>query len=154
TLAHLAYITPILWSPPLRWGGLGRGGRHTWLKCIMAQDDFDIDRLAAYLHMMPADVTKLAERGKLPGRRVGGQWRFSAAEIHHWLEDRIGLSDDEALVQMEGALDRASQSLGIEQISISKLLKLEAIEIPFAARTRGSVITRMTELAAQTHLLW
>ncbi|MEX2187210.1 MAG: helix-turn-helix domain-containing protein, partial [Pirellulales bacterium] len=52
----------------------------------MADEDFDVDRLAAYLHRMPADVAKLAERGKLPGRRVGGAWRFSAAEIHHWME--------------------------------------------------------------------
>ena len=81
-----------------------------WLpyNASMAQDDFDIDRLAAYLHMMPAAVQKLAERGKLPGRRIGGDWRFSTAEIHHWLEDRIGLSDEEGLVHMEGALDNAS----------------------------------------------
>ena len=71
---------------------------------IMAQADFDIDRLAAYLHMSPAAVAKLADRGKLPARRVGGEWRFSAAEIHHWLEDKIGLSGDEELAQMEGAL--------------------------------------------------
>jgi PTS system nitrogen regulatory IIA component len=119
----------------------------------MAQDDFDIDRLAAYLHMMPAAVLKLAERGKLPGRRVGGDWRFSAAEIHHWLEDRIGVSDDEALIQMEGALDRATDA-SADDISISKLLHLEAISLPLNARTRTSVITKMTELAAQTHLLW
>jgi PTS system nitrogen regulatory IIA component len=120
----------------------------------MAQDDFDIDRLAAYLHMMPDVVLKLAERGKLPGRRVAGGWRFSAPEIHHWLEDRIGLSDDDALVHMEGALDRASNDSDIEQISIANLLKPEAIEIPLDARTRGSVVGRMTELAARTHLLW
>src|SRR5262245_4491023 len=120
----------------------------------MAQEDFDIDRLAEYLHMMPAAVLKLAERGKLPGRRVGGQWRFSAAEIHHWLEDRIGLSDDDALVQMEGALDRASTSADPGEISIANLLHAESIETPLDARTRGSVITRMTELAARTHLLW
>ncbi len=84
---------------------------------------------------------------------MGGEWRFSAAEIHHWLEDRIGLSDDEALVQMEGALDRASVGEG-EQVSIADLLHPESIEVPFEARTRGSVITRMTELAARTHLLW
>src|SRR6478609_1997138 len=120
----------------------------------MAQDDFDIDRLAAYLHMMPAAVQKLAERGKLPGRRIGGDWRFSAAEIHHWLEDRIGLSDDEALVHMEGALDHASDVSDIEQVSIANLLKLEAIEIPLEARTRGSVVGRMTEIAARTGLLW
>jgi PTS system nitrogen regulatory IIA component len=119
----------------------------------MAQADFDIDRLAAYLHMSPAAVTKLAERGKLPARRVGGEWRFSAAEIHHWLEDRIGASDDEALLQMEGALDRASAD-AIEEVSIADLLKIEAIEVPLDARTRGSVITKMTELAARTHFLW
>jgi PTS system nitrogen regulatory IIA component len=121
---------------------------------FMSQSDFDILRLAAYLHMMPDAVTRLAERGKLPGRRVGGEWRFSAAEIHHWLEDRIGLSDDEALVHMEGALDRASDVADGEQISITDLLRSEAIEIPLEARTRGSVIVRMTELAARTHLLW
>src|SRR6478672_7029104 len=117
------------------------------------QDDFDIERLAAYLHMMPAAVLKLAERGKLPGRRIGGEWRFSAAEIHHWLEDRIGLSDADELAEVEGALDRAGEP-GEEQISIADLLPLEAIEIPLDARTRGSVIVQMTELAARTHLLW
>jgi PTS system nitrogen regulatory IIA component len=119
----------------------------------MAQPDFDIDRLAAYLHMSPAAVTKLAERGKLPARRVGGDWRFSAAEIHHWLEDRIGLSDDEALLQMEGALDRAAEP-DVVEVSITDLLKIEAIEVPLDARTRGSVIVKMCELAARTHLLW
>jgi nitrogen PTS system EIIA component len=120
---------------------------------VMSQSDFDIQRLAAYLHMMPDAVTKLAERGKIPGRRVGGEWRFSAAEIHHWLEDRIGLSDEETLLKMEGALDRASEA-DVEQVSITDLLRPEAIEVPLDARTRGSVIARMTELAARTHLLW
>ncbi len=119
----------------------------------MAQADFDIERLAAYLHMSPAAVVKLAERGKLPARRVGGEWRFSAAEIHHWLEDRIGLSDDDALVQMEGALDRAADAEA-DEVSISELLKVEATEVRLDARTRGSVILKMTELAARTHLLW
>jgi PTS system nitrogen regulatory IIA component len=120
----------------------------------MAQEDFDIERLAAYLHMMPAAVTKLAERGKLPGRRVGGEWRFSAAEIHHWLEDRIGLSDEESLVEMEGALDRTSGDVAVGEISIADLLHEEAIEVPLNARTRNSVISAMAELAARTHLLW
>jgi PTS system nitrogen regulatory IIA component len=119
----------------------------------MANADFDIDRLAAYLHMAPAAVLKLAERGKLPGRRVGGEWKFSAAGIHHWLEERIGLSDDAALTEMEGALDRSSID-DVEEISISSLLHIEAIEVPLDARTRGSAISRMTELAARTHMLW
>ena len=120
----------------------------------MAAEDFDVDHLAAYLHLMPPEVIKLAERGKLPGRRVGGAWRFSAAEIHHWMEDRIGLSDDEELVSVEGALGRIGGQSSEEDVSIASLLLPEAIALPLVARTRTSVITQMAELAASTHLLW
>ena len=41
-----------------------------------------------------------------------------------------------------------------DEISIAELLQPEAIEVPLDARTRGSVIATMTELAARTHLLW
>ena len=74
----------------------------------MAEDDFGIESLAAYLHLDPAQVVRLAERGKLPGRKVGGQWRFAQPVIHHWLEERIGLSSDEELEQMEGVLRKAA----------------------------------------------
>jgi PTS system nitrogen regulatory IIA component len=104
--------------------------------------------------MMPSAVLKLAERGKLPGRRVGGEWRFSPAEIHHWLETRIGFSDEEALVQMEGALDRATHQSEPEEVCIADLLRRDAVAVPLDARTHGSVIDRMTQLAAATSLLW
>ena len=120
----------------------------------MADEDFDVDRLAAYLHLMPAAVVKLAERGKLPGRRVGGTWRFSAAEIHHWMEDRIGLSGDEELLHVEGALDRVHGQEPSDEVSIAALLRAEAVAVPLAARTRTSVITQMAQLAVNTHLLW
>jgi len=119
----------------------------------VADDDFDISSLAAYLHMMPAQIGKLAYRDKLPGRRVGGQWRFSRAEIHHWLEDRIGVSDEEQLAAMETNLRRANSSEP-EELSISALLPIEAVAIPFHARTRSSVISGISELAATTGMLW
>ena len=30
-------------------------------------------------------VAELAEAGELPGRRIGGEWRFSRAAVLHWL---------------------------------------------------------------------
>lgn len=119
----------------------------------MADDDFDIERLAAYLHIDPARVARLAERGHLPGRKVQGQWRFSPAEIHHWLEHRIGLSDDEELQQMESFLRPA---VGHHEAAgtIAEQLPLAAIEVPLPARTKESVIRSMVELAACTGLLW
>lgn len=115
--------------------------------------DFDIDSLAAYLHLTPTQVSRMADRGKLPGRKIGGQWRFSAAEIHHWFEDRIGVSDDQELERVENELDRrAGKSRSV--VRIADLLPVEAIAVPLAARTRGSVIQKMTELAMGTGLLW
>ena len=119
----------------------------------MAEEDFDISTLAAYLHMLPAQVIRLAERGKIPARRVGGDWRFSAHEVHLWLEDRIGLSDDSELAQMETNLERTDKQADGE-IFIAELLPVEAIALPLAARTRGSVISAMADLACNTGLLW
>lgn len=119
----------------------------------MADEDFDSERLADYLHISPAQVLRMVERGHLPGRRVGGEWRFSPSEIHHWLEQRIGALDEMELGQLEGALERAAPATA-ETVSIAELLPREAIAIPLAARTRSSAITSMCELAADTGWLW
>jgi PTS system nitrogen regulatory IIA component len=120
----------------------------------MAADDFDVDSLSAYLHLTAQQVMKLADRGTLPGRKVAGQWRFSQAEIHHWLEQRIGLSDEEQLVHYEGVLERARGGQSHEEIVIAEMLPREAIAVPLAARTRSSVFTAIVETAAQTGWLW
>jgi PTS system nitrogen regulatory IIA component len=119
----------------------------------MVPKDFDIDSLAVYLHLTPQQVSRMADRGKLPGRKIAGRWRFAEAEIHHWLEDRIGLSDEEALVQVENVLDR-HRGEAEEVVSISELLPVEAIAVPLTGRTRNSIILKMSELAAETGLLW
>ncbi|MHB9081043.1 MAG: PTS sugar transporter subunit IIA [Pirellulaceae bacterium] len=118
----------------------------------MSTGDFDIDSLAAYLHLTPDKVRRMAERDRLPGRKIGGLWRFSEAEIHHWLEDSIGASDDTELARVEGVLKRSVP--GAEEISIADALPLEAMAVPLNARTRTSVIHKMVEVAATTGWLW
>jgi PTS system nitrogen regulatory IIA component len=120
----------------------------------MPYGDFDVDALARYLHLSPQQVAKLAERGKLPGRKVGGEWKFAKPDIHHWFEERIGLSGEEELVHVEHVLQKSSPEADQEHVRISELLPVEAIAIPLCARTRNSVIESMVELAAGTGLLW
>jgi nitrogen PTS system EIIA component len=116
-------------------------------------DDFDVSSLARYLHLLPAQVQRMAERGSIPGRRIGGEWRFSLAEIHHWLEDRIGAADEEDLQQVEGVLNRqAPEAQRI--IRIAEMLLAPGIALPLESRTRSSVISDMCELAASTGFLW
>lgn len=120
----------------------------------MPTRDFDLNRLATYLHLTPQQVSRLAERGKLPGRKVAGEWRFARAEIHHWLEARIGLSDEEQLAEVEDVLQRSAPEAERGEISISELLPIEAIAVPLPARTRNSVMASMVDLAANTGMLW
>ncbi len=119
----------------------------------MSDPLFTIETLAEYLHVDPAKVARLAERGKLPARRVQGEWRFAAADIHHWLEDRIGLSDDEELAELEGFL-RPTPVEDDAHPSIAAMMPLDAIEVELPAKTRGSVVTAMVEVAARTGYVW
>lgn len=119
----------------------------------MPHSDFDVPRLAAFLHLTPKQVLRLADRGKLPGRKINGQWRFSRAEIHHWLEERIGLSSESELLKVEGVIHRAATGR-TEEVSIASWMPDEAVAVPLQARTRFSVIQAMCDLAATTGLLW
>ena len=119
----------------------------------MASKDLDVDELAAYLHLTPPQVRRLADRDQLPGRKIGGEWRFSEAEVHTWLESKIGLSGIEELSQVQRVVDKWSDRPSHEG-ELTKLLRLEAVEVPLAARTRSSVIRRICSLAEQTGLLW
>jgi len=120
----------------------------------MPYGDFDVTSLARYLHLSPQQVVKLAERGKLPGRKVSDGWRFSKPDIHHWFERRIGVSDEEELIEVEAVLQRSAPVEDEAEVSISAMLPLEAIAAPLCARTRNSVIDAMVELASRTGWLW
>ncbi len=119
----------------------------------MPHQDFGIDNLARYLHLTPGQVIRLAEQGRLPGRKVSGQWQFPRAEIHHWLERRIGLSDEEELIVVEGVL-RRSAAEEEPVVSIADMLPGQSVAVPLPARTRSSVFTCMVELAVHSGFLW
>jgi nitrogen PTS system EIIA component len=120
----------------------------------MPYRDYDTASLAAYLHLTPQQVERLAERAKLPGRKVAGRWRFAKSDIHHWFEQRIGVSDEDELVEVEGVLGRSEPSSQPEEVSLAELLPLEAIAAPLTARTKNSVINAMVNLAVATGRLW
>jgi PTS system nitrogen regulatory IIA component len=119
------------------------------------EEDFDIHSLATYLHLTPDQIRRMAEKGKLPGRRIGGQWRFARAEIHHWFENKIGLCDEKELLAVQRVLDTyAANKSPLADIEIEKLLTAERILVPLSARTKNSVIAEMCRFSADAGLLW
>jgi PTS system nitrogen regulatory IIA component len=120
---------------------------------MMADQDFDSEALARYLHLTVQQIERLASRGQVPARRVGGKWRYSPGEIHHWMEQRMGLLEDEELAQVEGALAHAD-NLELHELFISKMVHPEGISVALVGRTKNSIIHEMTQLGAATGLLW
>lgn len=45
------------------------------------QDVLTVEEVAKYLRIHPYTVRRLVRMGKLPGFKVGGQWRFKKEQI-------------------------------------------------------------------------
>jgi excisionase family DNA binding protein len=67
---------------PVR-GGLTVG--HAEFRPATAPEVLDTAQAAELLAVEPAAVLELAEKGELPGRRIGGEWRFSRSALLAWL---------------------------------------------------------------------
>jgi excisionase family DNA binding protein len=47
----------------------------------------NVEQAAAFLQIAEATVVEMAEAGKLPGRRLGKEWRFARAALMAWLSE-------------------------------------------------------------------
>jgi excisionase family DNA binding protein len=59
-------------------------GRHEF-RPSPAADVLTVAEVAELLRSTDAAVLELAESGELPGRRIGGEWRFARAAVLQWL---------------------------------------------------------------------
>lgn len=46
-----------------------------------------LDELAAYLKIPKSTLYKLVQEGRLPGQKIGKQWRFAKRAIDGWLAE-------------------------------------------------------------------
>ena len=111
----------------------------------MGSDMMDVEQLAAYLRRDAREVGKLANRGRLPGHKVGGEWRFARAEINHWLESQIHGYTDEQLTALE-----SSHGPAVEEPLLAGLLSPACVAVPLPASTKASVLKELVTLAEQS----
>lgn len=98
------------------------------------KDVMNLAQLASYLQMSQASVYHLVADGKIPGIKVGKQWRFSKALIDKWLENAgkssadVLVVDDDPLVRnvITEALNEAGHKpTNAESVSQAKTLLAE-----------------------------
>ena len=104
----------------------------------------DLEQLAVYLRRDLREVSKLASRGHLPGKKVGGEWRFASWDINYWLELQLPELSEEQLAALES---RGRQGLSDEEPIVTSLLSENTIAVSMHATTKASVLRELVSLA-------
>jgi excisionase family DNA binding protein len=61
-----------------------------------------LSEAAAYLRVAESQVRRLAEMRVLPGRQIGGEWRFLKAGLQDWLRTPFVGPGNEAFLALAG----------------------------------------------------
>jgi len=117
----------------------------------MPHESLTLDELAVQLGRDKRELEKLVSRGRIPGRRIDGEWRFHAAEIRMWLEQEMREYNTAELAAVEES-HRSGASEGLSPLA--GLLLPETVQVPLAARTRHSALELMLEVAGRTWQIW
>src|SRR4051812_20244432 len=104
----------------------------------------DLDQLASYLQRDAREVSKMANRGHLPGHKGSGQWRFHPAEINHWIETQMHAYTEQELAKLESGPGRGGDE---QEVLISALLSETTMAVPLMANTKSSVLKELVVLA-------
>lgn len=107
----------------------------------------DLQQLAAYLHRDVREVSKLANRGYLPGKKVGGEWRFASTEINYWIETQMHAFTEQELEALER---RGAVAYVADEPLVCAMLTESTIAVPLKASTKASVLKELANLAGQS----
>jgi PTS system nitrogen regulatory IIA component len=117
----------------------------------MSHEIFSLEELAEHLGRDRREIEKLANRGRMPGRKVSGSWQFHQAEITRWLEKEMREYTPTELRNVE----ISQQSEGVcTTLPVSSILQPETVRVPLEARTKRSVLESLVEVAGGTFQVW
>jgi len=117
----------------------------------MAHQFLSLDELANQLGRDQRELEKLVNRGRVPGHRVEGAWRFHPAEIRMWLEQEMRGFNTAELANVE-EMQRGVQTR--EGSPLAAVLQRDTVLVPLEARTRRSVLESLIEVAGRTWQVW
>jgi nitrogen PTS system EIIA component len=117
----------------------------------MSRDWYSLDELASHLGRDRREIEKLVHRGRIPGRKIAGDWQFHPTEITHWLEQEMREYTDRELAMIEQT--NQSEEINIAT-PVASLLSLDTVQVPLEARTKRAVLEGLVEVAGRTWQIW
>ncbi len=114
----------------------------------MPYQNMTLPELARHTGIDARELERLASRGGLPGRQVGGQWRFNRAQLLDWLQREMHTQ------LSPRQLTSLATATSPDAVPLSGMLALDAIELHFSARSRASVAREIVAVAERTGLVY
>jgi len=119
----------------------------------MPGEQMNEQQVAAYVHLDVRQVVKLASRGQVPCRKVGGKFVFRKGEVDHWVETGMHEMDKDRLAGIERGV---SAHHGFDDTAeiVTPLLPPEGLAVPLRARSREGVVRDLVALAEAAGLVY
>ena len=117
----------------------------------MPYRNMSLEDFAQYVGMDAREVQKLAERGKLPGQKIGGEWRFNRARVTEWLQQEMHTLEEDRLVTLEKTMGGGA---GDTSMILTDLIGVDGVEASLRANTKASALRELVALAERTGLLY
>ncbi len=95
--------------------------------------------LADYMKLNEKTILKMAQKGELPGVKVGSQWRFHLEAIDQYLQKNIMNTPEE---ELDSILSTSNHL-----IPLSRLMDKPLIKLDLKAKNKDEVLSEMVELA-------
>ena len=90
----------------------------------MPYRNLSLEQFAKYVGMDAREVHKLAQRGKLPGEKIAGQWRFNRARITEWLQQNMASMHRDHLEEFDAGIT-AHRQVHEDAPIVTPLLRVE-----------------------------
>ncbi len=120
----------------------------------MEKREFSAADAARILHIPEKKVVKLADSGELAGHKVQGKWLFSKADMVLWFEKNLtDAKTEDHLEDIEELAGNVPQETD-EEPTIAELIERGGVMIPFAAKTKDSVIRDLANYGAERGMIW
>lgn len=116
------------------------------------QRNYTLDELAKFLHRQPKELKKLADNGRIVGRKAQGEWIFALDDVVQWMEQELTRIDNDKIATFEEAVAAVAEEN--EDVPFCELLCQNAITTSFPAKTRASVLSEISKIAEEAGLLW
>lgn len=98
-----------------------------------------LQQVAAYLQVTTKTIYRMIKAGKLPARRVGGQWRFRRVDLDSWFDAELPRLSSRTVASVSHAVFPG-------EVHLWECIPASAVRIGLKSRTRDAAIAEMVGL--------